>query len=164
RNAQAQEAGNQRLRLVVKDVVEARPRLVGDLENIAKPFGREQPGLARLVLDDGVCRHGRAVDHEAHLLGNETEPSHDFLEAGKATLGRVVRYAWHLGHENLAGFLGDHDDVGECPADVNSQTIVQCSGLLRHGDSLVGNMAMIYLEYRSIFWNACAAYPTEASM
>ena len=69
RHALAQIARNQRLRLVIENIVELRPGLVGDLQHVAEAFRGDQPGFGALALDDGIGGDRRAVNRERELSG-----------------------------------------------------------------------------------------------
>ncbi len=65
RDPEAQRPRDERDRLGELDVVQRRPDLAADLEDVAEALGRDQRGPRDLALDDRVGRHGRAMDDVA---------------------------------------------------------------------------------------------------
>ena len=91
RDPEAQRPRDERDGLLELDVVQRRPDLAADLEDVAEALGRDQRGPRDLALDDRVGRHGRAVDDVAQAgrvrLGRREDPVGGVEEA----LARVAR-------------------------------------------------------------------------
>ena len=64
---EAERARHERRRLFEEHVVLVVAALVGDLDDVAETFGRDQRGAGALALDDGVGRERGAVQEHADV-------------------------------------------------------------------------------------------------
>ncbi len=89
-NGEAQRARHQRRRLFEKHIVLVVAALVGDLDDVAEPFGRDQRGAGALALDDGVGRERGAVQEHADVRKAEARVGEDGARAlDNGLLGRA---------------------------------------------------------------------------
>jgi hypothetical protein len=105
--------------LVVREV--ERLLVPRDVEDVAVALGRDQADLRAVVLDDDVGRDRRSVEDllqvrrlRARELGQLLDPLHRPLRG-------VVGRGRQLVHEDLPGIVVDVDQIGERPADVDSE-------------------------------------------
>ena len=67
-------AGDERLRLLELGVVEGRPYLPRDLEQVAEAFGGDEAAARDLPLDDRIRRDGGGVHDERHVTRVDRRP------------------------------------------------------------------------------------------
>jgi hypothetical protein len=118
-----QVARHERLGLLVEQVEEVRPVAARDLERVAEPLGRDQPGGHALALGQRVDHDRGAVDEEADAgridAGARDHVEHPALEVRR----RRVRLG---GDDLLAAGLrirAQVDEVGEGAADVGGDAV-----------------------------------------
>ena len=98
-----------------REIVQRRPVLAPQPEQILKARGRDQHDTGPTALEQGIRRHRRAV-HE-HIDGVAAE----LVERPEQTERGVLRCARHLPDFECA--VGcDRDEIGERPADVDADT------------------------------------------
>ena len=112
-------AGNERLRLLELRVVQRRPHLARDLEQVAEALGRDEAAARDLALDDRVRRHGRRVDDEAHLRRRDAAVRERPVDRLHEPLGGIGGRRQHLRDRDRARLLVDQRRVGEGAADVD---------------------------------------------
>ena len=112
-------ARDQRLRLLELRVVEGRPDLARDLEQVAEPLRGDEAAARDLSLDDRVRRHRRRVDDEADLPGCHAALGERALDGAHEALGGIGRRRQHLRDRDRARLLVDQGRVGEGAADVD---------------------------------------------
>jgi hypothetical protein len=119
RHGQAQGARHQRLRLLDGQVVLVVAALVGDIEHVAEPLGRDQRRARAAPLDHRVGGERGAV-HE-HVDVGEAQPrvAEDDAHASEHALLRPDRRGEHLAREALSACLENH--VGERAADIDGE-------------------------------------------
>ena len=117
----AHVAGDEQLRLVALQVVEMRPALAADLEQVAEAVGRDEARPDAAMLDQRVGRHGRAMaeiaDVAAGRAGCLVEPLDD---AAGDRARRIVWRARDLPDPDLARLLVHQADVRERTARIDS--------------------------------------------
>ena len=111
---QAQIARHQRHRPFEKQIVALRPVAPADLVNIAKPFGRDQPGARAFVLEHGVDRHGRAVHEETRAGDVDIGAFQTIVDAAR----QIVRRGQRLAAKHLAVVVDGHQ-IGKRSAYIN---------------------------------------------
>ena len=89
-------ARDERLRLLELRVVERRPHLARDLEQVAEALGRDEAAARDLALDDRVRRHGRRVDDEADLRRRDVAVRERAVDGLHEPLGGIGRRRQHL--------------------------------------------------------------------
>ncbi len=131
RDGQPQVPRDQRRGPVDPDVVLLEAVLVGHLEGIAVPRGRDQRRACALPLDDGVGGQRGAVNDEAYGPGWDGRRLEDLVDAPQHTLlgGRLGRE--HLGRDQAVFDLERH--IGEGAADVDGETGAACRRPIRAG-------------------------------
>src|SRR5712692_7249434 len=104
------------------EVVEGRPVLATDCEEVLEARGRDEGGLGSPPFQDRIRRHGRAVGHALRLEEAQT------LNDG---LGPIPR-GWQLRRDDLAP--SEADEIGEGPADIDAD--------LHRPDNSCGGMSL----------------------
>src|SRR4051794_28665294 len=119
---QSQPPRHERVRLAPERVVHVRDAQAAKLEHVPEPRGRHERGQGAAPLEHGVRRDGRSVHDTRHAL--VARQACDGLDNGAGVARRR--------REDLAdadpSVRGLEDDVGERPADVDSDP----SSVLRH--------------------------------
>ena len=123
-------ARHERLRLLELRVVEGRPHLARDLEQVAEPVGRHEAAPGDLPLDDRVRGDGRRVDDERHVAHGDATLREGTARGLHEPLRGVGGRRQHLRDRHLARPLVDEGRVGERPSDVDRQTNAHAAGLL----------------------------------
>ena len=116
---QAQITRDQGRRLFPGQVVEPWHTDPSDLEDVAEPLGRDQPGPGPSELQDRVGGHGGAVNDLAHVTPAEAGLAEDVAEALADGPGVVVHAGGDLLRVDVAVGVQE-DDVGEGAADVDA--------------------------------------------
>ena len=112
-------ARDERLCLLELGVVEGRPHLAGDLEQVAEALGRDEAAARDLSLDDRVRRHRRRVDDEPDLRRGDAAVLEGAINRLHEALRGIGRRRQHLGDRDRARLLVDQHRVGEGAADVD---------------------------------------------
>ena len=119
-----QVAWDERRRPVLRQVVERRPILAGNLEHVAKALRGDERGARAAALEQCVRGHRHAVRED----GDVARPQARRIDRAHRSLGLVRRRRWHLGRDELA--VDQRDEVGEGPADVDSQARISHRAIL----------------------------------
>ena len=125
-------ARHERLRLLEPGVVERRPHLPRDLEQVAETLGRDEAAARDLALDDRVRRDRRRVDDEADVGGANAALGERALDRSHEPVRRVGRRGQHLRDRDAARLLVDEGGVGERAADVDRDADGRESGRRGH--------------------------------
>src|SRR6185503_6027767 len=112
--ADRQVAVDDRLRQRDKDVVELRPRLPADLQDVLEARGREQRHARALALEHGIGGDGGSVDDVGDLIGREG------LQARENGL-RLICWSRAELVDRKARLI-QPDKVCECPAGVDADS------------------------------------------
>ena len=110
---------DQRLGLGSAQVVELRPVLARDLEQVGEPAGRDQRRPGPAALEQRVRAHGHPVGEDLDRVGVRVRRGERRLDRLEHSLGLVGGRGRRLGGEQ-AGAVEDHR-VGERPADVDPE-------------------------------------------
>ncbi len=117
----AQRPRHEQERLVGLEVVEMRAALAADLEEVAKPLGRHEPGRGAAVLDERVGGDGGAVPEVGDVAGGGLRRlAQAFHRAERDGARGIVRRARHLPHADVTGRFIEEADVGEGPPGVDA--------------------------------------------
>ena len=117
----------QRRRLLPSNVVETRHAQRADLEHVAEAFGRDQPDLRTLVLQDGVGGDRRAVPNLVQGQSRNLAALQHRAQPFDDRAGIVVDARGHLLGMDRP-LRAEHDDVCERAADVDADTIGDTTG------------------------------------
>ncbi len=131
-----QLTGHQRRRAVPGEVVERRPVLAADLDDVGESVGGHQGCPRPTPLKQGVRRYGGAVgeplDDIVSLTGaGKTSP----VDGVEHRLGRVGGHRRHLLEDHPA-VAADRDEIGEGPTHVNAEPHRHVMILARRGSLL----------------------------
>ena len=104
---------HERFRMGLGEVVQRRPVLPPEPQQVLEPGGRHEHDARPGPLEQRVGRDGRAVYEDVDDSGAE------HVQRAQQTYGGVLRRARDFpDFETAVGF--DCDEIGECPADVNA--------------------------------------------
>ncbi|MCY1237242.1 hypothetical protein D3C81_1169680 [compost metagenome] len=123
RNLDAVHARHQYGRLGHAVVEQVRAGLAADFEDVAKPLRGDQADLRPLALDDQVGGHGGAVADVRDLAGGDAVLAEQLGNPAVDGLRRVMRGGGNLVEmHGSCGFV-DHGEVGERPADIDTDSV-----------------------------------------
>ena len=112
-HAEAQVAGDERGRAAAREVVEVRPGLAADLQDVAEALGRHERRARAAALQEGVGRHRHPVGERGDL------PQVGGLDDRHDALRLVLRRRRDLrGHDAP---VDERREIGERPPDVHAQ-------------------------------------------
>ena len=94
-----------------------------DLEHIAEAGRGEQARRRALAFENGVGGRRGAVQHVAERRARRAGERQRFLHAGEKALGGIVRRRRRLGDPKPPRRRVPQRDVGECPADIESDRV-----------------------------------------
>ncbi len=117
---EAEVARDEHRRFVGLQVVEVRPLLAADLEQVAEAGGGDEAGADTAMLDQGVGGNGGAVAEIADGTGPSIDPGEAFLHAGGDAAGRVIGGGGDFPDLDLPGFIVEQAEIGECSSGVYS--------------------------------------------
>ena len=124
RNTDTERPRHKRLRLVTKNVVQPRPNLTTDLEDIAKSLGGDQRCFRALTLDDRIRRNGGTVNNRRDIHSRHVRFTKRAFGNVHEANGRVARRARHFYEAYLARVLVHHDQIGEGASGINAQAVL----------------------------------------
>ena len=110
---------DQRRRPAAARVVEARPVLAADLEQVGEAAGRDQRGPRAALLEQRVGSHRHPVGEPLDVAGLRPGALEHLLDRGDHPAGLVVGRARDLGR--VQALAVEQRGVGEGPADVDAQ-------------------------------------------
>jgi hypothetical protein len=115
-------AWHERPRLLELRVVQRRPHLPRDLEQVAEALRGDEAAPRDLALDDGVRRDRRCVHDEPDLGGVDRAVCQRALDRGHEPSRRVGGRGQRLRDRNASGLFVDQRCVRERAADVDGHT------------------------------------------
>ena len=112
-----QVARHEGRRTVRRQVVELRPVLSSDLEDVAEALGHDQRGLRSPSLEHGVRGHGRSVHEPRDRRQADARRRHPLEHALRLVAGRRRDF------RSAKPALPEDDDVGERPSDIDPDLV-----------------------------------------
>ena len=106
--------------LVDREVVDVRPDLASQLQDVAKAPRGEETDWGPVPLEQGIRRDGGAVGEECDRVRGHPLPSKQGRQAGGDALGRVVGRRGALEHAEGAPRLVEQAEIGERAAYVHA--------------------------------------------
>ena len=101
----------------------AGDKAAGDLHDVAIALGRHQPDPRALALQHCIGGDCGAMQKRLDIAGGDTGLVADRLHAGEDALTAVMRGRWRLVPPEIPVAGVEQQQIGECPADIDTQTI-----------------------------------------
>ena len=115
--------GHQRLGELQKQIVNVVALLGPHLQDIAEPLRRQQADPSARSLNQRVRDQGRSVDQVTDLTEFQARRRQELFQTpqrpGRGVIGRRQAFV----QADLAGLPVEQNEIGECPADIESEAV-----------------------------------------
>jgi hypothetical protein len=129
RDLQTPPPRHERVGKAQEEVVDVVALLGPDFEDVAEPGRAEEAEPGAAPLDQRVRDERRAVQDLADRRERHPRSLQQFGEAGERTLGRILRRREAFVEADRRLGRIEQDEIGECPADVEADTVPPCHRL-----------------------------------